>query len=206
MSYFYGRQVSGFDANGRFTYEDINGDGAIDDDDRTKLGSPHPDFTYGVNLKLDFKGLDASLFFTGSQGNEIYNYNKVFTDFGLFFNGNRSDRVLNAWTPSNTDTDVPALTQSYPLEEASANSYFVEDGSYFRLKNLQIGYTLPESISEKANMQSLRIYVQGTNLLTVTDYQGYDPEIISYDNLSLGIDSRIYPVSKVITVGTNIRF
>jgi len=157
-------------------------------------------------LKVDFKGLDCSLFFTGSKGNELYNYNKVFTDFGLFFNGNRSDRVLNAWTPTNTNTDVPALTTSYPLEEASANSYFVEDGSYFRLKNLQVGYTLPGTLTDKVGMESLRLYVQGTNLLTVTDYQGYDPEIVSFDNLSLGIDRRIYPVSKIVTFGTNIRF
>ena len=98
------------------------------------------------------------------------------------------------------------MTTSYPLEEASANSYFVEDGSYFRLKNLQLGYTLPSAISDKVRMESLRIYVQGTNLLTITDYEGYDPEIISYDNLSLGVDRRIYPVSKVLTIGTNIRF
>jgi hypothetical protein len=206
MSYFYGREVSGFDENGRFTYTDINGDGVVNDDDRTKLGSPHPDFTYGINVKLDYKGFDASLFFTGSQGNEVYNYNKVFTDFGLFFNGNRSDRVLDAWTPSNTNTNVPALTSSYPLEEASANSYFVEDGSYFRLRNLQVGYTLPKSITDRAKMESLRIYFQATNVFTITDYQGFDPEIIAYDNLSLGIDSRIYPNSRVITFGTNIRF
>lgn len=206
MSYFYGREVSGFDENGRFTYTDINGDGVIDDDDRTKLGSPHPDFVYGINIKLDYKGFDASLFFTGSQGNEVYNYNKVFTDFGLFFLGNRSDRVLNAWTPTNTDTDVPALTSSYPLEEASANSYFVEDGSYFRLRNLQVGYTLPSSLTDRAKMESLRVYVQATNVFTITNYTGYDPEIIAYDNLSLGIDSRIYPNARVITFGTNIRF
>ncbi len=206
LSYFYGREITGFDESGRFTYADINEDGVIDDNDRTKLGSPHPDFTYGINVKLDYKGFDMSLFFTGSQGNEIYNYNKVFTDFGLFFNGNRSDRVLNAWTSSNTDTDVPALTTSYPLEEASSNSYFIEDGSYFRLRNLQFGYTLPESISDKANLESLRFYIQATNLFTLTDYQGFDPEIISYDNLSLGIDRRIYPMSKVITFGANVRF
>lgn len=206
LSYFYGREITGFDESGRFTYADINGDGVITDDDRTKLGSPHPDFTYGINMKFDYKGFDASFFFTGSQGNEIYNYNKVFTDFGLFFNGNRSDRVLDAWTPSNTDTDVPALTTSYPLEEASANSYFVEDGSYFRLRNLQVGYTLPSSLTDKANLESLRIFVQATNVFTITDYQGFDPEIISYDNLSLGIDRRIYPMSKVLTVGANVRF
>ena len=206
MSVFYGREVSGFDENGRFTYTDINGDGVINDEDRTNIGSPHPDFTYGINVKLDYKGFDASLFFTGSQGNDIYNYNKVFTDFGLFFNGNRSDRVLDAWTPSNTNTDVPALTSSYPLEEASANSYFVEDGSFFRLRNLQFGYTLPSAITDRAKMESLRIYFQATNVFTITNYQGYDPEVIAYDNLSLGIDSRIYPNSRVITFGTNIRF
>ena len=206
MSIFYGREISGFDENGRFTYTDINEDGVINDEDRTNLGSPHPDFTYGINLKLDYKGVDASLFFTGSQGNEVYNYNRVFTDFGLFFNGNRSDRVLDAWTPTNTDTNVPALTTSYPLEEASANSYFVEDGSYFRLRNLQIGYTLPSSVSDRAKMESLRFYIQATNVFTITDYEGFDPEIIAYDNLSLGIDSRIYPNARVITFGTNIRF
>jgi len=92
------------------------------------------------------------------------------------------------------------------LEEASANSYFVEDGSYFRLRNLQVGYTLPKSITDRAKMESLRIYFQATNVFTITDYQGFDPEIIAYDNLSLGIDSRIYPNSRVITFGTNIRF
>ncbi|MFT5833144.1 MAG: TonB-linked SusC/RagA family outer membrane protein [Cognaticolwellia sp.] len=206
MSYFYGRNITGLDDNGRFVYEDVNNDGVVNDDDRTNIGSPHPDFTYGINLKANYKGFDASVFFTGSQGNEIYNYNKVFTDFGLFFNGNRSTRVLDAWTPTNTDTDVPALTGSYPLEEASANTYFIEDGSYFRLKNLQVGYTLPDAISERANIQSVRIYIQGSNLLTITNYSGYDPEVISYDNLSLGVDRQIYPLSKGITFGTNIRF
>ena len=206
MSYFYGRQVNGFDENGRFTYEDINGDGEITDDDRTIIGSPHPDFTYGINMKFDYKGFDASFFFTGSQGNDIYNYNRVFTDFGLFFNGNRSDRLLDAWTPSNTDTDVPALTGSYPLEEASANSYFVEDGSYFRLRSLQVGYTLPKTLLERIKVGSFRVYVQASNVFTLTKYSGFDPEIISYDNLSLGIDSRIYPISKGLTFGANINF
>ena len=87
-----------------------------------------------------------------------------------------------------------------------SNSFYVEDGSYFRLKNLQVGYTLPDAISERANIQSVRIYIQGSNLLTITNYSGYDPEVISYDNLSLGVDRQIYPLSKGITFGTNIRF
>ena len=206
MSYFYGRKVTSLDSSGRMEFADINGDGTVDDDDRTNIGSPHPDFTYGINANLTYKGFDAQLFFTGSQGNDIYNYNKVFTDFGLFFKGNRSTRVLDAWTSSNTNTSVPALTASYPLEEASANSYFVEDGSYFRLKNLQIGYTLPETITDKIGMNTLRLYVQATNLFTITSYSGFDPEVIAYNNLSLGIDSRLYPISQIFTIGANIKF
>lgn len=207
LSYFFGRNVVGLDSNGRFIYEDVDGDGEslVDGDDRTKIGSPHPDFTYGINASLAYKGFDAQLFFTGSQGNDVYNYGKVFTDFGLFFNSNRSARVLNAWTPSNTNTDVPALTTSYPLEEASANSYFVEDGSYFRLKNLQIGYTLPSTVSDKIGLESVRLYVQGTNVFTITDYEGFDPEVIAFDNLSLGIDRRVYPQPQIYTLGLSLK-
>jgi len=145
-------------------------------------------------------------FFNGSQGNDIYNYNKVFTEFGLFFNGNRSTAVLDAWTPSNTNTDVPALSASYPLEETAPNSYLVEDGSFFRLRNLQLGYMLPDSVTQTLGTDSIRIFVQGTNLFTITNYTGYDPEIIQGNNLNLGVDRRIYPFSKTFTVGTNIKF
>jgi hypothetical protein len=136
----------------------------------------------------------------------LYNYNKVFTDFGLFFNGNRNTRVLNAWTPSNTNTNVPALSAAYPLEEVSSNSYFVEDGSFFRLKNLQIGYTIPNSLTSKAGIETVRLYLQGSNLFTITDYTGFDPEVSAGSNLSLGIDSRLYPISKVFSFGMNIKF
>jgi hypothetical protein len=98
------------------------------------------------------------------------------------------------------------LTASYPLEESSPNSYFVEDGSFFRLKNLQIGYTLPESVVGSIGADSVRIFLQGTNLFTLTDYQGYDPEVVAYDNLSLGVDARVFPFSKTFTIGTNIKF
>jgi len=206
ISIFYGRNVIGLDSNGRMMFEDVNGDGIVNDDDRTNIGSPHPDFTYGINVNLGYKGFDAQLFFNGSQGNEVYNYSKVHTDFGLFVNGNRSTRVLNAWTPSNTNTSIPALTTSYPLEEASANSYFVEDGSYLKLKNLQIGYTFSQTLSEKIGADSVRLYLQGTNLFTITKYSGFDPEVVAFGNLDLGIDYRLYPISKVFSLGANIKF
>ena len=203
LAEFYGREVTGLDANGRMTFAgDTDGDGDV----RNVIGSPHPDFTYGINLNLGYQGFDVAAFFNGSQGNDIYNYNKVFTEFGLFFLGNRSANVLNAWTPSNTNTDVPALSASYPLEETAPNSYLLEDGSFFRLKNLQIGYTLPDSAIGSIGADSVRIFLQGTNLFTITDYSGYDPEIIQNNNLNLGVDRRVYPFAKTFTIGTNIKF
>jgi len=225
LSYFYGKEVIGIfqtqaevdaapeqkdKAVGRFIYRDVNGDNVIDDDDRTFIGSPHPDFTYGINLGADYKGFDLTLFFQGSQGNDIYNYNKLFTDFPTFFNNNRSTRVLDAWTPTNTGASLSALSTKVKGDETEPNSYFVEDGSYFRLKNLQIGYTFPEAISKKISMESLRFYLQGTNLLTLTGYSGLDPEV--YDpnpdkqNMTLGVDSGLFPISKVISLGVNIKF
>ncbi|GAB1307859.1 TonB-dependent receptor [Urechidicola sp. KH5] len=206
ISQFYGRVVTGIDNSGRFTYKDVNGDGTINDEDRTYIGSPHPDFVYGLNFTLNYKGFDMALFFNGSQGNDIYNYQKIYTDFPTFFNGNRSTRVLDSWTPNNTDASLPALSASIRNNETDPNSHFVEDGSYFRLKNLQIGYTFPNEIAEKLSMQSLRIYATGTNLFTITGYDGIDPEIVSYDNLTLGVDNQIYPVSQIYTFGINLKF
>ena len=203
ISEYYGRRVTGLDSDGRFTYADVNGDGTINDDDRTYIGSPHPDFTYGVNLALSYGGFDMSAFFSGSQGNDAYNYQKIFTDFPTFFNGNRSTRVLNAGTGT-----VPALSNTITNSETQPNSYFVEDASFLRLKNLQVGYTFNDDISSKVGLDMLRVYVQGTNLFTITDYNGLDPEVISTDNLSLGVDgpNPVFPLAQILTVGINTKF
>jgi len=226
ISYFYGRVVDGIFASeaevasapdqnftsdaagvGRFRYADLNGDGIINDDDRGFIGSPHPDFTYGINIGADYKGFDLAAFFQGSQGNDVYNYEKIFTDFPTFFNVNRSTRVLDSWSPSNTGASLPALQNAITNNETSTNSYFVEDGSYLRLKNLQIGYTFTESTIGKLGMESLRFYLQGTNLFTITGYDGLDPEINSNrDNLTLGVDFNTYPISKILSLGVNIKF
>ncbi|MCG9971974.1 SusC/RagA family TonB-linked outer membrane protein [Christiangramia crocea] len=232
LSYFYGREVVGIfaseaevsaaadqgfttpaDGVGRFQYADINNDGVINDEDRTDIGSPHPDFTYGLNLTAEYKGFDMSAFFSGSQGNDIYNYQKVFTDFPLFFDANRSARVLDSFTPDNPNAALPALSATIRNNETNPNSYFVEDGSYLRLKNLQIGYNFADNIVDKLRIQDLRIYVQGTNLFTITGYDGLDPEIGSFDSLTLGVDGNVaggglltvYPVSQLYTLGVNIK-
>ena len=231
ISYFYGREVIGIfqdeeevrnspdqgfatdaDGVGRFKYRDVDGNEVIDDDDRTFLGSPHPDFVFGVNAYVEYKNFDISLFVTGSQGNEIYNQTKFFTDFPQF-NGNRSPRILDSWTVENRDASLPALAgNGADNGETNPNSYFVEDGSYIRLKNLQIGYNLPANILESVKgLESLRIYVQGTNLFTITDYEGFDPEITNRNasaqpNLSMGVDFGRFPLTQVYTIGIKAGF
>jgi len=205
MSYFYGRRVLGLDGSGRFEYEDVNGDGSINDDDRTKIGSPHPDFTFGVNVSLAYKGIDLYAFFAGSVGNDIYHYNKIYSHFPTFFNGNRHEDVLDSWTPSNTDTDMPALSESIRNDETQPNSWFVEDGSYVKLKTLQIGYTLPSSATSKLGISNARIYVAGNNLLTFSKYSGMDPEI-GGSPLTLGVDSGAYPQASITSLGINVTF
>ncbi|OQD42565.1 SusC/RagA family TonB-linked outer membrane protein [Croceivirga radicis] len=232
ISSFYGRIVDGIfntaaevsshasqgfetpeDGVGRFKYRDINNDGVINDDDRTFIGSPHPDFTYGVNITMGYKGFDMSAFFQGSQGNEIFNNDKVYTDFPTFFNANRSIRVLDSWTPENTDASLPALSQSITNNEGTASSFFVEDGSYLRLKNLQIGYTFNDEVSDLLGMDSVRFYLQGTNLFTITGYDGIDPELRprlldngAIDNLTIGVSDNNYPVASIYSLGVNLKF
>ncbi|QCX02304.1 TonB-dependent receptor [Aggregatimonas sangjinii] len=209
ISSFFGLEVTGFDDNGRFTYADLDGSGDVSEGDRDFIGSPHPDFTYGLNLNVAFKGIDLSAFFNGSQGNDIYNYEKIFSDFPTFVDGNRSVRVLDSWTPTNTDASLPALSLG-GTGETQPSSFFVEDGSFFRLKNLQVGYTVPSSVTEKIGLDMLRFYISGTNIFTITDYDGFDPEVVTLingvtSNLTIGVDSNVYPQSRILSLGVNLK-
>ncbi|UXX81280.1 TonB-dependent receptor [Reichenbachiella carrageenanivorans] len=232
LASFYGREVIGIfqdaaevssapdqgfatpdDGVGRFRYADVDGNNVIDGEDRKVIGNPHPDFTFGFNANIGYKNFDLSLFVTGSQGNEIYNFTKYFTDFPSFPNGGRSTRVLDAWSETNKGGSLPALSEAATASngESSPNSYFVEDGSYVRLKNLQIGYTLPKNLISKIGLRHARVYVQGTNLITLTGYEGIDPEIGSIatggsQNLNLGVDFGSFPVAKTYTMGLSIDF
>ena len=217
ISTFYGRQVTGIHQTGplagRLKYLDIDSaardgvpDGIIDDNDRTIIGSPHPDFTYGININMEYKNFDLMMFWNGSQGNDIYNYSKLFTDLPYFVNGNRSTRVLDAWTPANPSNTQPALSNSISNSEGQVNSFYVEDGSYLRLKTLQLGYTFSDVKIKDAGVDSIRLYLSGANLLTFTDYDGLDPEVSSNNALTIGVDSGTYPLARITTVGLNINF
>ncbi|MDD7913525.1 SusC/RagA family TonB-linked outer membrane protein [Polaribacter ponticola] len=195
---------------GTFKYRDINSDGIIDDADRTYIGNPHPEFTYGINLGLDYKSFDLSLFLQGSQGNDVYNFTKFFTDFNSF-PGGKSERYLNSWSQTNTSSSLPKLTNNPAQHYSSASSYYVEDGSYLRLKNIQLGYNLPENIASRLGLGSLRVFLQGKNLITWTKYSGLDPEINLQNyggggstNLDIGVDRGAYPVSKTVLLGINL--
>ncbi|SMO54972.1 TonB-linked outer membrane protein, SusC/RagA family [Fodinibius sediminis] len=232
VSSYYGYKVVGFwddeeeiangptqddAAVGRFRYQDTDGDGEITPEDRTFLGNPNPDFTYGVNFGLNFKAFDFSMFWYGSQGNDLWNQVKWWTDFYPNFAGAKSKTMLyDSWTPDNPNASAPILeaASTFSTNEVQ-NSYYVEDGSYLRLKNVQLGYTIPKDILAPSGISSLRVYVQAANLITVTNYSGPDPEV-GYNAgggadaggapTAFGIDEGAYPTARQFRVGISLSY
>ncbi len=198
-------------AIGRLRLKDLNGDGVVNDGDLGTIGSYHPDLTIGLNLGVEFGNFDISTFFTGTIGNDIYNYNKLFEVF-RFFNSNVSDQLLDrAFHPTdNPDGDWPIIDEGDTFSERSTD-FYVENGSYIRMRTLQLGYTIPASSLGSSGIGSLRVYVQGQNLLTFTGYEGIDPELSSFgvngnSDQNAGFDFGNYPSSKVIMFGVNASF
>lgn len=199
---------------GRFRYADTDGDGIITPDDRTVLGSPNPDFTYGLNIAATFKSFDFSMFLYGSQGNEIWNQVKWWTDFYPNFLGAKSKTALyDSWTPENRNATAPIQETVGSFSTSTVpNSYYVENGSYLRAKNMQLGYTLPKDLLSKYGVGSLRVYLQGANLFTITNYSGIDPEVTGYDangnvtTKAFGIDEGNYPNMRQYLLGVNVSF
>ena len=216
---FYGYQQAGIFQNaqevasstqpgariGGMKYADTNNDGIFSADDRTTLGSPLPDFTYGINFNTYFGNFDVVCFFYGSQGNKLYNVTKLYTDFQSFPSA-ASTRLLAAWSPTNTGSTIPAPSALATPLEYQSSSYYVEDGSYFRLKNLQIGYTLDGA--NRLGISRVRVYGSVTNLFTITRYSGLDPEVTQVNstfNLP-GLDLGVYPNPRQFLIGVNASF
>lgn len=188
---------------GAFRLRDINGDGIIDANDQTWVGNPHPDFTYGLNFSMNYKNIDLVLFFQGSQGNDVVNTVKWFTDFDNF-GGNRSVRMLDTWTETNRDATLPMLNRNRTQLDSRASDYYIEDGSYLRLKNIQLGVNLQPRFLERISVKNCRIYLQGFNLLTFTKYSGIDPELFNSGLVDMGIDQGAYPVTRSVNLGINL--
>lgn len=195
-------------AIGRFRYADVDGDGQITPDDRTFLGDPNPDFTYGINIELLYKNWDFSMFLYGSQGNDIWNNVLWWTDFYNSFVGAKSETALyDSWTPQNMNARAPIQETSGSFSSADVpNSYFVEDGSYLRAKQIQLGYSLPSDLLDRVKITKLRIYAQMVNAFTITGYSGIDPEIAGGGTTNTGIDGGAYPNQRQLLMGINVIF
>jgi TonB-linked SusC/RagA family outer membrane protein len=195
-------------APGRFKFEDTNGDGVITPTDRINLGNPVPDFTGGMNFTVGYKGFDLSAYFYTSIGNEVWNHSRWFTDFFQTFEGAAiSERLKGAWTPDNLDATIPQVEKTSNFSTSNVeNSFYVEDGSYLRLQNVTLGYTLPATLLERWKLERLRVFASANNLFTITGYEGLDPAVGGGADTTFGIDVGNYPVTRGYTFGLNLSF
>jgi TonB-linked SusC/RagA family outer membrane protein len=185
---------------GDLRFVDLNGDGIIDNNDRTIMGNPTPKFTYGFTAQAKWRSFDLMVFGQGIQGNDVMNLIRRF-DLPM---ANWTKHALNRWIGEGSTNEHPRMTISDPNKNYSQSSdFFLEDGSYFRIKTIQLGYQLPQSITRKAGIQKARVYVMANNLLTFTKYRGFDPEI---GGDSFGVDRGIYPQPRAFFVGLNLGF
>jgi len=194
-------------APGDFRYRDLDGDGRITTNDRQIIGNPVPNFTYGINGNINYGAFDLSVQFFGVQGNDILNISRsILESSGRAFN--KSSTVVNAWNGPGSSNSIPRPIVTDPNQNVRVGTHLVEDGSYLRLRNLQIGYNLPQLFLERLGINNTRIYVAGQNLLTITNYSGNDPEIGFDSNKTAanGIDQDLYPQARTYSAGINIGF
>ena len=217
IGYFYGFVTDGLFQNegeieqhlvqpnarpGDIRFVDLNNDGTLDANDRTMIGNPTPDMVFGFSGEVRYQGFDFSFFAQGTQGNDIYN--GIFRyDFSYT---NRPVQALNRWTSEGSTNDVrnPRVSLSDPNQNARISDRFVEDGSYLRIKNMQIGYTLPNSITRQLRLNRFRVYASVDNAFTFTNYTGLDPEIGTRGSLEIGIDRGFYPQARRYVFGLSI--
>ena len=217
--YFYGYQTDGLIQNqaeadaynslygenakpGDVRFVDFNGDESITDDDKTKIGKGMPDWTYGFTVGAEWKQFDFNMFWQGSLGNDIFD----FSQRGDIPAMNRPSWILDRWTGEGTSNTIPRMTTQNSNRNWRSSDLYIKDGSYARLKNIQLGYSLPTALLQKAAISRLRVFVSAENLVTLTDYDGFDPEVASGGYTTIGIDRGIYPQSRTIIIGANITF
>ena len=226
ISSFYGYQVVGMfkdaadvaasaaqnGAPGRLKFADLNGDNKIDALDRTIIGNPHPDFTGSLDLGFRRGNFDVSGTIFGSFGNDIFDAQKDFYIFRDFSTTVVKDRLTNSWSPTNLDAKYPIL-QEGDTHSREISSFYIEDGSYVRMRNIQLGYTIPQSLARW--VQAARVYVQAENLFTITGYEGLDPSLpVSDYNASgadvrdqyRGVDRGVYPSNRIFSIGLTTSF
>lgn len=196
---FYGYLEDGYDSEGNIVYQDLNGDGTISPLDRTVIGNPNPDFIYGLNSSMSYKNFDLTFFLQGSVGNDIFNASAIGSSIDYSSGLNMVKDVLyNHWTPDNPNAKYPRISNTV---NANISDRWIEDGSFLRLRNIQLAYNLPIDKLNISWLKRLQIYASGQNLLTITDYSWWDPEVPSN-----GSDFLSYPVAKTYTFGIKAGF
>ncbi|HLT07042.1 MAG TPA: TonB-dependent receptor [Cyclobacteriaceae bacterium] len=204
---FWGYVEDGYDENGRIKYQDLNNDGAISAEDKTYIGDPNPKYMYGLNSIMSFKNFDLTLFFQGMYGNDIFNLSSVSSTMDYSSGVNMPKEVLeDHWSPTNTDAKYPVISRNTSI---MVSDRYVEDGSYLRLKNIQIAYNFPVQNLGIDWLYQLQVYVSGQNLWTSTNYSWWDPEVNSRggaNSTAQGIDHYSYPTSKTYTLGIRAGF
>ncbi|OYU80292.1 MAG: SusC/RagA family TonB-linked outer membrane protein [Flavobacterium sp. BFFFF1] len=199
---YYGFEVEGVNqTTGALEFKDLDGNGAIDDQDKTFLGSPIPELVYGFGFSMNYSNIDLSVDFQGVAGNEIYNFNRN----ARFGNENwDQDFADNSWTPTNSSNTYPVANSDQTSSRPS--SFYVEKGDYFRVRNIQIGYTLPSSLLSKAKLDRVRFYISAQNPFTSFNYNGFSPELGKQSISDSGIDNNVYPLSGIYSFGINLNF
>ncbi|MBP5500246.1 MAG: SusC/RagA family TonB-linked outer membrane protein, partial [Bacteroidales bacterium] len=200
---FWGYIADGVDPEtGELNYRDVNGDGIVSASDRTYIGDPNPDFTYGMTNTFRWKGITLSILLQGTYGNDVYNVSKMETQ-GMYDGKNQTTEVLNRWQVPGQITDVPKA--GFDLRNST---YFLEDGSYLRVKDISLSYDVPRKVLKPLHLTRLMPYVSATNLLTFTSYSGMDPEVNQYGNSGAvqGIDWGTYPMCRSFVVGMKVEF
>ena len=193
---------------GRLIFRDIDGDGVVDDNDRCIIGDPNPDLALGLNLDFNYKDFTLSAFFSGEFGFDIYNTTRRQLEFMHYGGGSSTNHgvdILNAWSPTNTGASIPALSMVDNNNETRMSTYFIEDGSYLKLKYLKLGYQLPKSIAQKIYASNISVFGQVENIFTITSYKGLDPEVL-LGGYGARVDSGLYPRARTFTLGLNVTF
>lgn len=207
LGVFYGYKQDGYNENGLLKYKDMNGDGVINSDDKVILGNPNPKITYGFNTSLFFKGFDLTAFFQGVAGRDIFNLSEVNPTLDVVWGANMlKDVYYNTWTPENTNAKYPKPSNSNVVR---VSDRFIENGSYLRLRNIQLSYNLPLEKWNAKKIKQLQVYIGGQNLMTVTKYSWWDPEVNSEgggSSIDQGIDYNTYPNYKSFNFGIRATF
>jgi hypothetical protein len=190
---------------GDIMYRDLDKSGSITPNDKTYIGDPNPDFTFGLTNNISYKGFNLNVFFQGSVGNDIYNLSRMETE-GMYDAKNQSTAVLGRWKIPGQITDMPRAVAS--KENLKTSSRFVEDGSFLRLKSLTLSYNVTGKLLKKLNIGRLQPYFTAQNLLTFTNYKGFDPEVNQWGGSALvqGLDWGTYPQTKSYVFGVNVEF